>query len=163
MHTGVGDETEADDPFAINHANAKPLEGFHDVVIHGTPDSVTPTQSGSPHHNHRWLANRLTRDPSYPGGDIRLCACSSGSPDGSFAQNLANKMGVNVLAPHHTLWAFPSGNLWVGPSRSQISQSPGMWTLFRPGWRRIVRARKSRGGVATAGSGHPAPGARYSH
>ncbi|MGW2658632.1 polymorphic toxin-type HINT domain-containing protein [Streptomyces sp. NPDC001478] len=124
---------KADDPFAISHANTKPLEGFHDVVIHGTPNSVTPTISGSPHYDHRWLANRLSRDPSYPGGDIRLCSCSTGSSDGSFAQNLANKMGVNVLAPQHTLWVFPSGGLWVGPSRFQISRSADMWTLFSPG------------------------------
>ncbi|MDX2730989.1 RHS repeat-associated core domain-containing protein [Streptomyces sp. PA03-2a] len=123
----------ADDPFAVAHADAEPLEGFHDVVIHGTPNSVTPTQSGSPHYSHRWLASRLSRDPSYPGGDIRLCSCSTGSPDGSFAQNLANKMGVNVLAPKHTLWAFSGGNLWVGPSRFRLSRSPDMWTLFTPG------------------------------
>lgn len=121
------------DRFAVMHADTPPIEGFHDVVIHGTPNSVTRTQSGSPHYDHRWLANRLSRDPSYPGGDIRLCACSTGSPDGSFAQNLANKMGVNVLAPHDTLWVFSGGSLWVGPSRFRLSRSPDMWTLYRPG------------------------------
>ncbi|MFJ2191223.1 RHS repeat-associated core domain-containing protein [Kitasatospora sp. NPDC087861] len=123
---------DSDDPFAIGHEKSEPLDGFHDVVIHGTPNSVMPTPTGAQYDN-RWLANRLVRDPSYPGGNIRLCACSTGAPGGSFAQNLANKLGVNVLAPKDTLWAFSSGNLWVGPSRFKLSQSPDMWTLFRPG------------------------------
>jgi RHS repeat-associated protein len=124
---------EPDDPFVANHANAAPLEGFHDVVVHGAPNSVSAAPSGARQFGHRELANRLRRDPSYSGGDIRLCSCSTGSPSGSFAQNLANKLGVNVLAPKDTLWAFPSGNLYVGPSRFRLSNSSDMWTLFMPG------------------------------
>lgn len=119
--------------FAVNHKKSASLEGFHDVVVHGTPNSVTRSISGSRHFGHRELADRLSRDASYPGGDIRLCACSTGSPDGRFAQNLANKMGVNVLAPVDTVWAFPSGNLYVGPSRYDLTMSADKWVLFKPG------------------------------
>ncbi len=34
------------------------------------------------------------------------------------AQNLASKLGVEVMAPTDTLWAFPSGQLTVGPLRT---------------------------------------------
>ncbi|WP_304598590.1 RHS repeat-associated core domain-containing protein [Nocardiopsis sp. FIRDI 009] len=123
---------EPGDPFAANHARTKPMEGFHDVVIHGTPNSVSSAPMGR-QFGHRELANRLMRDPSYPGGDIRLCACSTGSPDGSFAQNLANKLGVNVMAPVDTLWAGRHGTLFVGPTSAKKSLSPDLWRLFSPG------------------------------
>jgi hypothetical protein len=42
-------------------------------------------------------------------------------------------MGVNVLAPVDTVWAFPSGNLYVGPSRYDLTMSADKWVLFKPG------------------------------
>uniref|UniRef100_UPI00140AD219 DUF6531 domain-containing protein n=1 Tax=Streptomyces sp. YIM 98790 TaxID=2689077 RepID=UPI00140AD219 len=120
--------------FADYHRNAPRLDGYHDVVIHGTPNSVTPGGT-SRHWDHRELANRLRRDPTYGGGDIRLVACSTGSPNGSFAQDLANQLGVNVLAPHDKVWIWDNGAMRVGDSaRSAARTSPSDgWSLFAPG------------------------------
>jgi hypothetical protein len=120
---------DPNDQFAINHLSAKPLPGFHDVVAHGSPASA---QVRGTSVNHRVLANLIKRDPNYGGGPIRLCSCSTGKLDDGFARNLANKLGVDVMAPVDLLWAFPSGAMAVGPSRFSLSFSTG-WRTFSPG------------------------------
>lgn len=127
---------DATDKFAINAANAKPMPGFHDVIIHGSPTDFGPQPTSwknGTNFDHRTLANLLEHDPSYPGGPIRLLSCSTGKlPDGA-AQNLANKLGVTVVAPTDTLWAYPSGRLTVGSTALRSSGSTDLWNVFEPG------------------------------
>ncbi len=59
-----------------------------------------------------------------------MISCSTGAKE--FAQNFANKMGLNVLAPSDTVWAHPSGKLTIGP-KSYINN--GRWIEFKPGKR----------------------------
>ena len=83
--------------------------------------------------DHRTFANLPEHDPSYPGGPIRLPSSSTGKlPDGA-AQNLANKLGVTVVAPTDTLWAYPSGRLTVGSTARRSSGSTDLWNVFEPG------------------------------
>ncbi|HZP53624.1 DUF6531 domain-containing protein [Actinocrinis sp.] len=127
---------DATDKFAINAANAKPMPGFHDVIIHGSPTDFGPQPTSwknGTNFDHRTLANLLEHDPSYAGGPIRLLSCSTGKlPDGA-AQNLANKLGVTVVAPTDTLWAYPSGRLTVGSTALRSSGSTDLWNVFEPG------------------------------
>ncbi len=127
---------DATDQFAINAAKAKPMPGFHDVIIHGSPMDFGPQPTSwknGTNFDHRTLANLLEHDPSYPGGPIRLLSCSTGKlPDGA-AQNLANKLGVTVVAPTDTLWAYPSGRLTVGPTALRSGGSTDLWNVFEPG------------------------------
>lgn len=88
-------------------------------------------------HNGEWnyldqqsLANFLKQDAGYTKGTIRLIACGTGSTPNGFAQNLANKMGVEVMAPSDIIWAFPNGKLTIGPN--QYSNT-GQWNIFLPG------------------------------
>ena len=101
--------------------------------VHGTPSDFGPTadawQQGT-NFSHRVLANLIERDPAYGGGSVRLLSCSTGSCGASAAQNLANKLGVEVMALTDTLWAFPSGELTVGPLPDM---STGGWANFYPG------------------------------
>jgi len=80
--------------------------------------------------DHRSLAKYLKQDAGYAGGPIRLLSCGSGSAPNGFAQNLANKMGVEVMAPSDTIWAFPNGKLVIGPN--QFSNT-GCWNIFKTG------------------------------
>jgi hypothetical protein len=125
--------TTPSDTFGQYAGKAKPIPGHHDVAIHGSPTDFgrTPGAWGSGENfNHRVLARLIQNDPSYPGGDIRLISCQTGSlPDGA-AQNLANKMGVNVRAPDDTVWAWPNGRLTIGPTANSNS---GAWQDFTPG------------------------------
>lgn len=85
-------------------------------------------------HNGKWvyldqrsLANYLKQDAGYTGGPIRLLSCGTGSSPNGFAKNLANKMGVEVMAPSDTIWAFSNGKLVLGPNPNS---NTGHWNHF---------------------------------
>jgi RHS repeat-associated protein len=115
--------------------------GYHDVWIHGSPNSVSPSMAdaesgGASVVNHRVLAQMLEQDPNYTGGPIRLCSCQTGAPTGSFAQDLANKMGVEVMAPNGYLWVFDNGRMSVGRPGALLRRKVyfgGRWLTFQPG------------------------------
>ncbi|MBD5461988.1 MAG: hypothetical protein HDR24_02840 [Lachnospiraceae bacterium] len=118
--------------FGINASSATPIEGYTDVIVHGAPPNHVGVM-----HNGEWnyldqrsLANFLKQDAGYTKGPIRLIACGTGSTPNGFAQNLANKMGVEVMAPSDIIWAFPDGKLTIGPK--QYSNT-GQWNIFLPG------------------------------
>ncbi len=109
---------------------AKPMSGYTDVIIHGNPD----TDKVSVYHNGKWtdmdqrkLAKYVKQDMGYISGPIRLISCSTGNKE--FAQNFANKMGVEVIAPSNTVWAHSDGKLTIGP-KSYINN--GKWNKFKP-------------------------------
>ncbi|TMR08215.1 hypothetical protein ETD86_48805, partial [Nonomuraea turkmeniaca] len=105
--------------------------GYHDVIIHGSPTRFAPSANG-PTIDHRLLARLIKNSPTYKGGPVRLISCKTGACNASAAQNLANKLGVKVLAPTDTLWVFPNGRMVVGPTWSKPS---GTWRVFKPGQR----------------------------
>lgn len=111
-------------------SKAQPKKGYTDVIIHGNPD----TDLVSVFHNGKWvdmdqrrLANFIKKDTGYESGPIRLVSCSTGTKE--FAQHLANKMGVEVIAPSDTVWAHSDGKLTIGP-KSYINS--GKWISFKP-------------------------------
>jgi hypothetical protein len=108
----------------------KPEAGFYDVVVHGAPDTVA-VRVGNKWQlvSHRSLASYITKQPDYNGGAIRLASCRTGACDAGFAQNLANKLGVPVMAPTDTLFVFPTGKIVIGPN--QFTNS-GQWKTFFP-------------------------------
>lgn len=118
--------------FGVYASKATPVEGYTDVIVHGAP----PNEVGVMHNgkwaylNQRSLSNYLKQDAGYAGGSIRLLSCATGSTTNGFAQNLANKMGVQVMAPSDTIWAFPNGKLTIGP---KSFSNTGQWNIFNPG------------------------------
>lgn len=109
-------------------------EGFTDVAVHGAPHhiAVYVNKDGIDREvilNHRSLASFLRKDSGYKGGNIRLLSCSTGSPMGTFAQNLANKMGVTVRAPSDKLFIFPNGRTVIGPD---VHHNTGRWIDYHP-------------------------------
>ena len=44
------------------------------------------------------------------GMSIRLLSCNTGKDPCGFAQNLANKLNVKVIAPNTYYWAYPNGS-----------------------------------------------------
>ncbi|MEU8887834.1 DNRLRE domain-containing protein [Streptomyces sp. NPDC048442] len=117
----------------------KPAEGYNDVWIHGSPYGVAPgfnaAESGSGVMNHRVLAGLIKSDPNYAGGPIRLCSCQTGSSAGTFAQDLSNRLGTEVLAPTGYLYVRPNGRLSIGREGAAVnmSQFGGAWKSFQPG------------------------------
>jgi hypothetical protein len=78
-------------------ADRYPLEGYTDVIGHGSPNDLAGMSASE-------LAGKL---PS--GQNVRLLSCQTGCPSGTFAQDLANEMGVRVMAPTTDIGASGSG------------------------------------------------------
>ena len=110
------------------------VPGYTDVVVHGTPNSIVITFIKDDTEktitlDHRRLAKYLKHSKGYEKGNIRLIACKTGSDKGSFAQNLANKMGVTVRAPTDTVYIYPNGGIVIGPD---MLTNTGKWVDYHP-------------------------------
>lgn len=107
-----------------------PKEGWFDMIIHGHPQGFGVLHNGNMELlTHRDLATFMKKN-GWDGDPVRLMSCKTGMcPDGA-AQNLANKLGVEVMAPSHTLWFWADGRLTIGPV---AKMNIGEWRLFKPG------------------------------
>lgn len=104
--------------------------GYTDVVVHGNPNTVSVMKNGNwVELDHRRLAKFLKSDSGYSKGNIRLISCSTGKESKGFAQNLANKMGVSVMAPSDTLYIYPNGKVVIGPNQFK---NTGKWITYHP-------------------------------
>lgn len=114
-----------------NYASCiKKLDRYTDVIIHGNPNGFEVL------HNGKWVSidqrslAAFIKKNGYDKGPIRLISCNTGKlPDGA-AKNLANKLGVEVIAPSDTVWLWKNGNLTIGPD--QFTNN-GVWNRFLPG------------------------------
>ena len=86
--------------------------------------------------DHRIAARLIQNSDGYNGQAIRLLSCNTGALDNGFAQNLSNKLNVDVYAPSNYLWAGPKGEYFVAgmnnsglPNMNEI----GIFKLFTPG------------------------------
>lgn len=119
---------EDGDKFGEYAAKARPEPGYVDVIIHASNDGrmqvmyngawtdVTPAELNT------WLDER-----GYDGTPVRLISCGAGSDTSKIAQEVADELKVNVLAPSDTVWAYPNGKLVVGPD---ASTNTGNWNVF---------------------------------
>lgn len=108
----------------------KPVDGFYDVVIHGTQDSFAVLRGEQwVYLDQRSLASYVSRQADYEGSAIRLVSCSTGCLDLGAAKNFSNKMNVEVMAPTDLLHVYSNGKTVIGPNQFT---NTGEWRLFRP-------------------------------
>ncbi|WP_368396471.1 hypothetical protein [Streptomyces sclerotialus] len=125
----------------VNFDYVKPLDGYHDVVVHGNnqgffePGRVNEAGAGFPagdtHPTH--IADAIRANPSYDGGPVRLVSCHTGTvAEGALdipaAQSVANELGVPVMAPTNKVGV--SGRL--GPGQTPTIFGGGYWRTFLP-------------------------------
>jgi len=104
---------------AIQNALKVPGEdGYFDVVGHGTPSDVSGMSPAE-------LAAKVEGNPGWGGQNVRLLSCSTGCPSGSYAQDLANQLGVTVKAPTTDFLVSSRGGITF--------LDGGSWQWFRPG------------------------------
>lgn len=102
---------------------AVPEAGFHDVIAHGTPTGIYDAAGNllSPAQ----AASVIRSTPSWAGQNIRLLSCSTGCPSGTFAQGLADELGVAVRAPTVDFYVNSRGVPVLDPGGSWINYLPG--------------------------------------
>ena len=137
----VGDATfmDADDTFVSNISRRTDVDanGYFDVIAHGTPNGIQITHNEQ--HmivDHKTAARLIQNSDGYNGQAIRLLSCNTGALDNGFAQNLANKLNVEVYAPTYYLWSTPNGNYFVAGMnnlRLPDMNNRGIFKLFSPG------------------------------
>jgi hypothetical protein len=124
---GVSGYLTRAEPFSEFITRAIPVPGYYDVSIQADRGY------GGGGFSSRAVARLILKDPIYAGGPVRLIPGRAGGTNPSSAQALADRLGVAVLAPSDTVFAFDSGRLVVGPSPLVAS---GQWITFEPGGRR---------------------------
>ena len=113
---GSIDYMDKNDSFSKFIKNRKDIDsnGFYDIIAHGSPISIQVNHNGKNIKiNHRIAAKLLKSNKKYNGQGVRLLSCSTGKIENGFAQNLANKLKVPVMAPTDILWATPNGSYFV--------------------------------------------------
>jgi len=116
--------------------------GAYSVAAHGAPSEFI--FNGEPDTTNvksaNWLANRIREIGKWKAGQpIVLFSCNTGSGgEKSFAQLLANALGVPVVAPNasiYTLFVWPQTGYRLANNRFDFLFSPapqGQWLSFYP-------------------------------
>jgi hypothetical protein len=119
------------DPMWKNSENIKPIKGYQDIVCHGDTSgfSYKDLNGNEIHMTPREFADVLKNSPVFEGKPVRLISCEAGAEGSINAQYLANHLGVDILAPSDTVFVYPNGEMFVGPS---IFERTGTWKIFRP-------------------------------
>jgi len=132
-------ETDADGRIAIAGDDAllrsaaeraQPEPGYVDVVVHSDGDSFYVVRGDADVAlTHRSLAKALEKAGIKKPARIRLLACEGGRDPAAVAQHLANKTGLDVLAPTKKVWVDKNGTVGIG----ERNQHQGEWKPFEPG------------------------------
>lgn len=135
------------DPLFKNVDKIKPLEGFDDIVFHG--DSTHLIAYGN--DGEEWMYNAkeaaeiIRNSKSFHGRPIRLLSCQTGANKDGIAQQIADELNVEVLAPSETLFVDINGEMFITDKeelaeiwnissleeRQKIRQT-GEWIPFKP-------------------------------
>ncbi len=119
------------DPLWENASKIEPIEGYQDIVCHGDTISLIYKDAYGNEVNVSVyeFAEILKNSPAYEGGPIRLIACEAGADGSVVAQTLANKLGVEIMAPTDRVHVYPDGEMVIGPDEWT---NTGTWRIFTP-------------------------------
>ena len=118
------------DPIYLDALSIEEEPGFEDIHLHGSPSAVEVIRNGKRVYLDvdEFIADAKSK--GYKGGDIRLCSCSTGEGENSFAQQLSKRLGIRVKAPDDVLYYAPEdGTLFVGSEY----RNTGKWRIFDKG------------------------------
>ncbi|MGV9980599.1 WXG100 family type VII secretion target [Micromonospora wenchangensis] len=125
-----------------NSEKVLPLDGHHDVVVHGTdkgyflPGKVSAEgadMDGNPTSAVQ-IATAIRENPAYDGGPVRLVSCYSGSIDPGvingtpLGQQVADELGVTVIAPTKRVGT----ERWAAEPEPPVIEAGGAWRTFDP-------------------------------
>ncbi len=121
---GAAQFTVDADALAKAAPGVKDLPGYFTVVTHADAKTAFVLRNGEwISIEHRTLA-RFIEGAGWQGEKIFLVGCNAGACATGLAQNLANKLGVEVLAPQGEALLLTNGT---------VASSVGDWVTFVPG------------------------------
>lgn len=130
------------DQLAKNAIYVPEIDGYETIICHADADRmfVYTNDQLEIAYSAREFAEVLRNSPSYHGGNIRLFACNAGSTDNGLAQQLADILLVDVLAPTETIWTNEKGDFFITKHEALARLwydgvhvvETGRWKLFSP-------------------------------
>src|SRR5215472_6629587 len=87
-----------------------PFSGEYTVDLHGAPDRV---MVGDATFDAGQLSELVKADRGWNNQPVRLFSCETGRGDQPIAQDLANRLGVEVTAPTELVWSNHAGDYFV--------------------------------------------------
>ena len=110
----------------------KPIDGYEDIAIHDdwlgfSINNLNGNEIES--YTPKKFAKILKEDPNYHGGNFRLLSCETGSKEAVAAQQLADALNADVLAPTAVLFIGFNGKMTIGTDEYI---NFGDWKLFKP-------------------------------
>ena len=90
-----------------------PFSGEYTVDMHGAADRV---MVGDASFDGGQLSELVRADRNWNNQPVRLFSCETGRGDQPIAQELANRLGVEVTAPTAPVWSNHRGDHFVAPA-----------------------------------------------
>lgn len=135
------------DPLYTNANKIKPVKGYGDIIIHGSPDSllINGLNGEQWEYGAKEAAEMIRNSREFHGQPIRLVACQTGAKENGIAQQIADELGVDVMAPTEIVSVDIDGEMFVCDNdviattwgrateeeRKKMIQ-PGGWKVFSP-------------------------------
>lgn len=120
----------------------EPVDGYRDYGMHCDGRVFSYTDADDGHETEvspKELAEMIQSDPKYDGSAVRLLACSAGKYKDGAAQQLADELGVEVLAADQDVYFDFDGAYRLarsGYENTRIvrgeAESSGRWLVFKP-------------------------------
>lgn len=125
-----------------NAAKIKPLDGYSDIIMHGSPTKLLAYDNDGMElsYNAKEAAELIKNSREFCGKPIRLISCNSGQGENCIAQQISDILGVDVLAPTEAVYVNVVGEMPVTDNDSlSILWEMGVnvkdtetWVLFNP-------------------------------
>ena len=135
------------DPLYTNANKIKPVKGYGDIIIHGSPDSllINGLNGEQWEYGAKEAAEMIRNSREFHGQPIRLVACQTGAKENGIAQQIADELGVDVMAPTEIANVDIDGEIFLSDNkelaeiwncssaeeRKSIRQT-GEWKVFKP-------------------------------
>lgn len=137
----------SNDQLYHNAKKIKPLKGYSDIVMHGSPTELLAYDNDNAEltYSAEEVAELIRNSREFCGKPIRLIACQTGALKDGIAQQIADELGVNVLAPTEIVNIDILGNMFISDNdilsaiwnsssveeRQKIHET-GKWVEFKP-------------------------------
>ncbi|MCK9897129.1 hypothetical protein [Frankia sp. AgB32] len=128
---------EPGDDIVLSAVRVEPERGFYTADLHGSPSSF---HVGEERLDAQDLSALIRADERWNGQPVKLLSCETGQGETPIAQEVADELRVDVLAPTELAWVnrrtgeVTSGSGHVDDEGILWPNLPydGSWQLFRP-------------------------------